>query len=44
LRGYGRPFTADAGDNAKGAFALVVPANPVTAFHFFLPPFLGMGF
>jgi hypothetical protein len=44
-------FTADAGDYAEGASALVCPANTVAAFHFFLPPFflvpfdvMGLGF
>ena len=43
-RWYGRPLTANAGDDAKGAGALVVPAHTVAAFHFFLPPFLPIGF
>jgi hypothetical protein len=44
-------LAADAGDNAKCAFALVRPSDTITAFHFFLPPFflvpfdvMGLGF
>jgi hypothetical protein len=40
----GGAFAANTGDDAIGAFALIGPADPITAFHFFLPPFLPIGF
>jgi hypothetical protein len=37
-------FSANTGDDAVSAFTLIGPTYPITTFHFFLPPFLPIGF
>jgi len=37
-------LTANASNHAVSAFTLIDPTYPITTLHFFLPPFLPMGF